>query len=68
MLPGARELPPDARATIIDWIDRGDVVIGDEPSARAHLRLFREFLQEHLGDERPLRAFSVWEKGIWIKR
>lgn len=65
---GAREVPPDARATIIRWIERQDAPLSDEPSARAHLRLFREFLHEHLGDERPLRAFSVWEKGVWLKR
>jgi DNA repair protein RecO (recombination protein O) len=67
-VPGARELPPDARATIMTWIERGDASLASDPSARAHLRLLREFLHEHLGDERPLRAFSVWEKGIWLKR
>jgi len=66
--PGARELPPDARALIRTWIDRGTGLVRDEPSARAHLRLLREFLQEHLGDERPLRAFAVWERGVWLAR
>jgi DNA repair protein RecO (recombination protein O) len=67
-VPGAREVPAGARATIIRWVERQEASLSDEPSARAHLRLFREFLHEHLGDERPLRAYSVWEKGVWIKR
>lgn len=67
-VPGARELPAEARATIIAWIERDAAPLDGEPSARAHMRLFREFLHEHLGDERPLRAFAVWEKGEWLKR
>ena len=33
--------------------------------ARAHQRLLREFFQEHLGTDRELRAFRVWENGEW---
>jgi DNA repair protein RecO (recombination protein O) len=33
--------------------------------ARAHQRLLREFLHEHLADDRPLRAFEVWEHQGW---
>ena len=29
--------------------------------ARAHQRLLREFVREHLADDRPLRAFDAWE-------
>ena len=32
---------------------------------RAHQRLLREFLREHLADDRPLRAFDVWERDAW---
>jgi DNA repair protein RecO (recombination protein O) len=31
---------------------------------RAHLRLLREFLREHVAEERTGRAFLAWEKGI----
>ena len=31
-------------------------------TARAHQRLLREFVREHLADDRPLRAFDVWER------
>jgi hypothetical protein len=27
--------------------------------------LLREFFQHHLGTDRELRAFRVWEQGAW---
>jgi DNA repair protein RecO (recombination protein O) len=64
--PGARTLPPDARATLSTWInDRAQYPIPDPRAAQSHLRLLREFLHEHLADDRPLRAFAVWEHGDW---
>jgi DNA repair protein RecO (recombination protein O) len=62
---GSRVLPPAARDAIRAWF------IGDEAAplspaeARAHQRLLREFFQEHLGSDRELRAFRVWEQGAW---
>jgi DNA repair protein RecO (recombination protein O) len=32
---------------------------------RAHQRLLREFLEEHLTDGRPLKAYAVWEQERW---
>jgi DNA repair protein RecO (recombination protein O) len=63
--PGARELPPAARAAIARWIAGAASPELDDRSVRAHLRLLREFLHEHHGDERPLRAFAVWEHNDW---
>ncbi len=57
---GGRRLPADARATLVSWIARRSAAV-DSGAARAHLRLLREFLEEHLGDGRPLRAFVAWE-------
>jgi DNA repair protein RecO (recombination protein O) len=37
----------------------------DDPTVRAHQRLLREFLREHLTDGRPLRAFETWEGSRW---
>lgn len=59
-----RALPPEARAALRSWV--GDAETAAEPaldvqSARAHQRLLREFLREHLTDGRPLRAFESWE-------
>ena len=64
----ARRLPADARATLRQWLDQSialDVVDPVEPLAlRAHQRLLREFVREHLSDDRPLRAFAAWETGF----
>jgi len=54
-----------ARACIAAWSSAGRVGALDLPSARAHQRLLREFLQEHLAEGRPLHAFDVWERGAW---
>lgn len=36
-----------------------------ENEGRSHQRLLREFIAAHVGDERPLRAFAVWEHERW---
>lgn len=59
---GGRLLPAAARAVVTRWLDGGEVELADAPSARAHRRLLREFLEEHLGDGTPLRAFISWEE------
>ncbi len=64
--PGSRTIPPDARAALRSWTEGVARYPLPAPQAvRAHLRLLREFLHEHLADERPLRAFAVWERGDW---
>jgi DNA repair protein RecO (recombination protein O) len=40
------------------------VPLGDAET-RAHQRLLREFLAEHLTDGRPLRALEMWEEQRW---
>lgn len=64
-----RTLPPEARAAIRGWLDEGlvdeasaDVL--DPASVRAHQRLLREFVVEHVSDERPLKAFAAWETDV----
>jgi hypothetical protein len=37
----------------------------DDASGRAHQRLLREFLTEHLSDGRPMRAMELWEEARW---
>lgn len=63
-----RRLPAEARSTVRAWLDAAtplDSVSGmDARALRAHQRLLREFLREHLADERPLRAFAAWETGF----
>jgi DNA repair protein RecO (recombination protein O) len=61
----ARTLPPTARAALRDWLSGTSHPLHDVSDARAHQRLLREFLREHLADDRPLRAFEVWEHDTW---
>lgn len=67
--PGARTLPASARETIRRWLGSlGEPGVPgelDEATERAHQRLLREFLHEHLTDGRPLRAFDMWESARW---
>jgi DNA repair protein RecO (recombination protein O) len=62
---GARLLPIDARAALRSWLSGAPAALSDEPARRAHQRLLREFLAEHLADGRPLRAYDVWERNGW---
>jgi DNA repair protein RecO (recombination protein O) len=64
-LPGSRTVPAAARAAVRAWLAGADSPPLSDGEGRAHQRLLREFLVEHLGDGRPLRAFDVWEKGGW---
>jgi len=60
-----RLLPPDARDALRSWMSSGVAPGLSEAGARAHQRLLREFVQEHLAGERELKAFGVWENGGW---
>jgi DNA repair protein RecO (recombination protein O) len=57
----ARRLPPEARDALRDWLERRDHPLATTSDVRAHQRLLREFVREHLADERPLSAFDTWE-------
>lgn len=59
--PARRQLPPDARHAIRAWMDGEHVALPDEATRRAHRRLLREFLSEHLSDGRELTAFAAWD-------
>jgi DNA repair protein RecO (recombination protein O) len=63
--PGGRALPPAARASIAAWGSGGRVDRLTTPEARAHQRLLREFLRQHLSDGRAMHAFDAWEQGEW---
>jgi DNA repair protein RecO (recombination protein O) len=65
LAPGGRRIPASARSAIRQWLDGGDVTHLTDAEARSHQRLLREFLGTHLGDDRPLRAFAVWEHERW---
>lgn len=63
-----RRLPPAARATLRAWLDPSMPLDAAAPvdalALRAHQRLLREFVREHLAEDRPLRAFTAWETGF----
>ncbi len=59
---GGRRLPSAARLALSCWL-RGDHHVVADADARAHQRLLREFLTEHLMDGREMRAFLSWESG-----
>ena len=61
----SRTLPAAARAALQRWLAGERVRMADDAEARAHQRLLREFLVEHLADGRELRAFAVWEREHW---
>lgn len=56
-----RYLPPVARDAMRAWLAGGVPPAPQPLELRAHQRLLREFLREHLADDRPLRAFAAWE-------
>jgi len=60
-----RLLPPDARAVLRAWVAGARAPLADDLARRAHQRLLREFLSQHLADGRPLRAYDVWERNGW---
>lgn len=64
-VPTSRVLPADARAALRAWVGGEAASLADDLSRRAHQRLLREFLTEHLTDGRPLRAYEVWERSAW---
>ena len=62
--PGGRRLPASARAAITGWLQETRPTLS-RSEGRAHQRLLREFLGQHLTDGRPLRAFADWEAGTF---
>ncbi len=65
LAPGSRSIPATARSAMREWTSGGDARVADDAEARAHQRLLREFFHEHLGDDKELRAYRVWEQGAW---
>jgi DNA repair protein RecO (recombination protein O) len=65
LAPTGRKLPADARDALRRFLTGDAVAPLDDAAARAHQRLLREFLAEHLTDGRPLRALAMWEEQRW---
>ncbi len=56
-----RTLPASARGALRTWLAGDPYGVADALEARAHQRLLREFVREHLADDKPLRALDAWE-------
>jgi DNA repair protein RecO (recombination protein O) len=65
LAPTGRKLPREARDALRRFISGDAGAPLDDASTRAHQRLLREFLAEHLTDGRPLRALELWEEQRW---
>ena len=65
LAPSSRTIPSGARATLRAWIAGEEAPSMSAAEARAHQRLLREFVQEHITGDKNLRAFQVWERGEW---
>lgn len=60
--PGGRSIPAPALDMLRGWLEGREAPTIEAAEGRAHQRLLREFLREHLADGRPLRAFEAWEQ------
>lgn len=60
---GRRTLPPAARDALRSWLAGAPHALEDAATRKAHRRLLREFLAEHLhdGGARALTAFAAWD-------
>jgi len=56
-----RTLPATARDSIRAWLAGETRSLDSHAVRKAHRRLLREFLAEHLSDGRALTAFATWE-------
>ncbi|MCY7380438.1 MAG: DNA repair protein RecO [Gemmatimonadaceae bacterium] len=65
LAPAGRKLPAEARNALRGFLVGVAGEALDDASTRAHQRLLREFLAEHLTDGRPLRALELWEEQRW---
>lgn len=58
--PGGRKVPASARAVIVGWLQNENAELS-HMDCRAHQRLLREFLGQHMSDSRSPKAFVSWE-------
>lgn len=62
LVRGARAIPPEARRTLAAWLAGASVELESAGEGRAHQRLLREFLDQHLSEGKKLTAYAMWER------
>lgn len=61
LVSGARSVPPEARHTLAAWLAGSPAALSTAAEGRAHQRLLREFLDQHLSEGKKLVAYGMWE-------
>lgn len=64
LVPGARPIPAEARAALGRWLAGSPVEVASVAEGRAHQRLLREFLDQHLSEGKRLVAYGMWEQDL----
>ena len=66
LVQGTRQVPPEARAAIGEWLAGSAVQLSSAAEGRAHQRLLREFLDQHLSEGKRLTAYGMWEQELLV--
>ena len=66
LVTGARAIPAEARAALSQWLSGSNVKLASAADGRAHQRLLREFLDQHLSEGKKLVAYAMWESNALI--
>ncbi|HUR91517.1 MAG TPA: DNA repair protein RecO [Gemmatimonadaceae bacterium] len=62
LVRGARSIPLEARKALAAWLAGSPMELGSASEGRAHQRLLREFLDQHLSEGKRLTAYAMWER------
>jgi DNA repair protein RecO (recombination protein O) len=68
LVPGARPIPSEARTALAEWLAGSSVQLSAAAEGRAHQRLLREFLDQHLSEGKSLRAYAMREQELLVTR
>jgi DNA repair protein RecO (recombination protein O) len=68
LVPGARPIPPEARQILAHWLAGSPAELSTAAEGRAHQRLLREFLDQHLSEGKKLIAYGMWEQELLVPK
>ena len=66
LVPGTRQVPSEARSAIGEWLGGSSLRLSSAAEGRAHQRLLREFLDQHLSEGKRLVAYGMWEQELLV--